>query len=167
MVQVSNSITNEYVEIWKSDKEYIPVFINNHGNDANMWVIDEIVKLTYRHQGNGEMGTVLKTNWWSGKWINKGSNIALSLRSDAIILIQYFYSEAQSELYCGVVVNGERGKVRDMELENIRIIECPDVKEVSDAINELESKNYYYDKWFYPYTPWVVALAKKLYGIQL
>jgi len=159
-------IINEYVDIWKANNEYIPVAIKSHGNDADIWIIELIEKFTYKYQGV-ERGATLLTGFWRRVYVNKGSNIALSLRSDAIILIQYFYSEAQSELYCGVVVNGERGKVRDMELENIRIIECPDVKEVSDAINELESKNYYYDKWFYPYTPWIIALAKRLYGIQI
>jgi len=159
-------IINEYVNIWKAGNEYIPVVIKSHGNDADIWIIEIIEKFTYKYQGV-ERGATLLTGFWRRVYVTKSNGAKLSLRSGAIILIQYFYSETQSELYCGVVVNGERGRVRDIELRNIRVIECPDVREVSDALNELQSKNYYYDKWIYPYTPWIIALAKRLYGIQL
>jgi hypothetical protein len=167
VVHVENPpIINEYVDMWQAGKEYITVVINNHGNDADIWIIEQIVKFTYRYQGV-EKGAVLQTGFWRRAYITRNSNVKLSLRSGAILLIQYFYSEAQSEGYCGIVANGEKSRIRDMELSNVRIVKCPDAKEISDALNELENKNYYYDKWIYPYTPWIIALAKRLYGIQI
>ena len=159
-------VINEYVDMWKAGGEIIPVVISNRGNDADIRIIEQIAKFTYKYQGV-ERGAVLLTGFWRGAYITGNSNVKLPLRSGAILLIQYFYSEAQSEMYCGIVVSGEKSRVRGMVLRNVRVIECPSAEEVSDVLNELQSRNYYYDRWIYPYVPHVIALAKRLYNIQI
>jgi len=154
---------NQEEIIWETGKEYVPVVISNSGNDAEVFFVD-VIK---RENVNREIKSILRHNWPYGLWVKGGSDDFITVKENAIVLIVYYFSTAQTELYCGVVSKNEKGKVRGVELSNVRIIECPDAKELSDAITELENKGYWHDPWFYPYTPWIIALAKRLYGIQI
>jgi len=149
--------------IWETKKEYVPVVVDNHGNDIELWFIERVK----REVVNREINAILRHNWPDTLWVRGGSTNSMVVREGSLVLMVYYYSTAQTELYCGVVVNGERGKVREVELENIKVVECPSAKELSDTIAELKNKNYWYDYVFYPFMHWIIALLRKLYNIEI
>jgi len=167
VVQVENPPKTQEVNqeeiIWDTKKEYVPVVVDNHGNDIELWFIERV----RREIANREVNAILRHNWPDTLWVRGGSTDSMVVKEGSLVIMEYFYSEAQSELYCGVVANGERGKVREVELENIKVVECPSVRELSDIIAELKNRNYYYDYMFYPFMPYVLALLRKLYNVQL
>jgi len=159
---VSQPPTQEEI-IWSAKGEYVPVVVDNHGNDIELWFIERV----RREVVNREVNAILRHNWPDTLWVRGGSTNSMVVREGSLVLMVYYFSTAQVELHCGIVVSGEKSKVREVELENIRVIECPDVKEFSDTIAELRNKGYWYDYVFYPYMPWVIALLRKLYNIQV
>jgi len=154
---------NQEEIIWETKKEYVPVVVDNHGNDIELWFIERVK----REIVNREVNAILRHNWLDALWVRGGSTGSMVVREGSLVIMVYYFSEAQSELHCGVVVNGERGKVREVELENVKVVECPDVKELSDTIAELKNKGYWYDYVFYPFMAWVIALLRKLYNIEI
>ena len=163
MVQVESQLPTQDGIIWETKKEYVPVVVDNHGNDIELWFIERVK----REIVNREIKVILRHNWPDTLWVRGGSTNSMVVREGSLVLMVYYYSTAQTELYCGVVVNGERGKVREVELENIKVVECPSAKELSDTIAELKNKNYWYDYVFYPFMHWIIALLRKLYNIEI
>ena len=159
---VETQKTQEKV-IWEASGQYVSVAVDNHGSDVEVFFIEKV----WREDISREIRAVLHHNWPYGMWVKGGSTDSMVVREGSLVIMVYYLSTAQTELYCGITVKGEVSRVREVELSNVRVVECPSAKELGDVSAEMRNRGYWYDAWFFPYMPHVIALIKRLYGIWI